>query len=119
MSVVRFTCPGCGHGGFGELSASYGICEGCFFEDDGVQLLDPSFPREANKLSLMECQSNYKQFGASVARFVNRVRPGTADEGRDLEWRPARTTDLERARMPGDLSDEESLRVESWYYRKR
>lgn len=53
MSVVRFTCPGCGHGAFGELSASYGICEGCFFEDDGVQLLDPSFPREANKLSLM------------------------------------------------------------------
>jgi hypothetical protein len=102
-----------------EFPGSYDICEVCFWEDDGVQLLDPAFAGGANAPSLMECQANYARVGACEERFVDNVRPATADETRDPEWRPAHASNLSVARTPRDLSPEEYKRIETWYYWKR
>ncbi len=119
MSKERFTCPCCGHRTLSEQPGSYDICKVCFWEDDGVQLLDPAYQGGANRPSLMECQANYERLGASEERFVGDVRPPQADEIRDPEWRPAQESDLRWSRAPRDLSEEEYKRLETWYYWKR
>lgn len=119
MSATRYTCPCCGYRTLHEPPGSYDICKVCFWEDDGVQLLDPAYPGGANKPSLTECQENFRRVGACEERFVGNVRPPEAQEIRDPEWRPARETDLKRSRVPRDLSPEEYKCVETWYYWKR
>jgi len=115
----RFTCPCCGYPTLSESPGSYEICEVCYWEDDGVQLLDPAYQGGANGPSLIECQTNFQRLGASEARFVDEVRLPDNEETRDPEWRPAVASDLRWSRAPQDLSDEEYRRVESWYYWKR
>jgi hypothetical protein len=119
MSEARFTCPCCGHRTLDEPPGSYHICQVCFWEDDGVQLLNPAYQGGANRPSLMECQVNYRSFGACEERFRGNVRPPDAGETRDPEWRPAQESDLRSSRSPPDLSEEEYGRVETWYYWKR
>lgn len=119
MSVTRYTCPCCGYRTLHEPPGSYDICKVCFWEDDGVQLLDPAYPGGANKPSLMVCQENFRRVGACEERFVGDVRPPEVAEIRDPEWRPAREADLQGARVPRDLSPEEYKRIETWYYWKR
>lgn len=97
---------------------SYDLCEVCFWEDDAIQLLDPSYGGGANQLSLVECQANFQRFGACEERFIQNVRPPTRDEEHDPEWRPVREGDLMRARRPIDLSEEEAKRLDVWYYWK-
>jgi hypothetical protein len=119
MSATRYTCPCCGYRTLHEPPGSYDICKVCFWEDDGVQLLDPAYAGGANKLSLVECQENFRRVGACEERFVDDVRPPQAEESPDPEWRPARESDLQRPRTPRDLSPEEYKRVKTWYYWKR
>jgi len=119
MSKQPFTCPCCGHRTLSEPPGSHEICEVCFWEDDGVQILDPAYAGGANGSSLMECQANFQRQGASQDRFVGEVRPPADGESRDPEWRPALEADLRWARAPRDLSDEEYKRVDTWYYWKR
>lgn len=119
MSVTRYTCPCCGYRSLQEPPGSYDICKVCFWEDDGVQLLDPAYRGGANKPSLMECQENFRRVGACEERFAGDVRPPEAEEMRDPEWRPVRESDLQMSRVPRDLSPEEYRRVETWYYWKR
>ena len=116
MSEARFTCPCCGHRTFSEPPGSYDICKVCFWEDDGVQLLDPAYQRGANGPSLMECQANYLCVGACEERFLADVRPPEAEERPDAEWRPAQESDLSLSCLPRDLSPEEYKNVETWYY---
>lgn len=119
MSDPRFTCPCCGHRTLSGPPGSYEICEVCFWEDDGVQLLDPAYRGGANGPSLMECQANFARVGACEERFIGDVRAPRTMESRDAEWRPARESDLRWSRVPRDLSAEEYKRVETWYYWKR
>jgi hypothetical protein len=119
MSATRYTCPCCGYRTLDEPPGSYGICKVCFWEDDGAQRLDPACPGGANKPSLMECQENFRRTGACEERFVGVVRPPKPEETRDPEWRPARASDLQEARVPRELSPEESKRVGTWCYWKR
>lgn len=119
MTGQRFTCPCCGHKTFELPPGSYTVCPVCFWEDDGVQLLDPGYRGGANKPSPMECQANYRRDGACEARFRGNVRPPCAHEPRDPEWRVAREADLHRARTPRDLTDDESRIPATWYDWKR
>lgn len=68
-------CPCCGHLTFGPELGSYDICPVCFWEDDPVQLADPSYAGGANVPSLEEARENYKRFGAMEERFIGNVRP--------------------------------------------
>ncbi|MDP3212876.1 MAG: CPCC family cysteine-rich protein [Deltaproteobacteria bacterium] len=119
MSDERFTCPCCGHRTLAEPPGSHNICMVCFWQDDGVQLLDPACRGGANGPCLMECQDNYQRLGAAEERFSCDVRPLQAGESRDPEWRPVQDADLRWARAPRDLSPQEYERVETWYYWKR
>lgn len=119
VSELRFTCPCCGYRTLSEPPGSHATCSVCFWEDDPVQLLDPSFQGGANRPSLMECQANYQRIGASEERFVGSVRAPTVAETRDPEWRPAQKSDLRWSRAPRDLSAAEYTRIENWYYWRR
>jgi hypothetical protein len=119
MSVTRYTCPCCGYRTLHEPPGSYDICKVCFWEDDGVQLLDPAFPGGANEPSLIECQKNFRRIGACEERLVALVRPPEAEEKLDQEWRPAQESDLRWARTPRELTKEEYKCLDTWYYWKR
>lgn len=116
MNAQRYTCPCCGHRTLCDSPGSFVCCEVCYWEDDPIQLLDPAYTGGANRPSLIECQSNFERFGASELWVLDLVRPPTADEPRDPEWRPARASDLDGARLPRDLSDEERSQAVAWYH---
>ncbi|KAA3612820.1 MAG: hypothetical protein DWQ01_03720 [Planctomycetota bacterium] len=119
MTGPPFTCPCCGYKTLEEPPGSFLLCGVCFWEDDSIQLLDPAYRGGANTPSLMECQANFQRIGACEPSFLKNVRPPKEEEPRDPEWRPARESDLEWARLPRDLSRKEYRRVDSWYYWRR
>ncbi|WP_079277523.1 CPCC family cysteine-rich protein [Streptomyces sp. CB03234] len=84
----RYPCPCCGHRALGEMPGSYEICPVCFWEDDGVQFRWPAMSGGANRVSLIEAQRNYKDFGACDQHGRRYVRPPAEDEPLDPTWRP-------------------------------
>jgi hypothetical protein len=94
MASVVHPCPCCGHLVFDDPPGSYDICPICFWEDDQVQLRWPSSGGGANRLSLIDSQHNYQQFGAIEERFTNQVRSATADEPLDPGWRAIAPTEV-------------------------
>jgi len=73
---------------FSEPPGSYEICEICRWEDDDIQLQDPSYSGGANKVSLIEGQENFKNTGVSAPLSKGSVRlPNDADV-RDQKWYP-------------------------------
>ncbi|MEU8700613.1 CPCC family cysteine-rich protein [Streptomyces sp. NPDC048680] len=70
------------------LSAMYEICPVCFWEDDGVQFRRPTMAGRANKVSLVEAQRNYQDFGACDQHGRRYVRPPAEDGPLDPAWRP-------------------------------
>jgi hypothetical protein len=79
------TCPCCGYPTIEEYGG-WEICGVCFWEDDPVQLADPTRPGGANKVSLVEGQKNYAEFGACERRVLKYVRPHEATVV-DPAWR--------------------------------
>lgn|SRR5487761_1362742 len=86
--LPKYPCPCCGYLVFRELPGSYDICPICFWEDDIVQLQDPTFSGGANKPSLIDAQKNYREFGACEERLKPHARLPRPDEKRDPSWRP-------------------------------
>ena len=86
------TCPACG---FHVLAAGYGsyeICQICGWEDDGVQLANPTSSGGANKQSLAEAQAE------TLGRIpLDCTRHG--DRHRDPSWRPLKERELAMAEM--------------------
>jgi hypothetical protein len=78
---------------FAEPPGSEDICLICFWEDDLNQLRWPTFAGGANAVSLVSAQYNFQQHGAIEQRFAGDVRPPTADEPRDPDWRPISASD--------------------------
>jgi hypothetical protein len=81
-------CPCCGHltlGGKGY--GNWDICEVCFWEDDLLQLADPTFDGGANDPSLAEAQRNFVEFGA-VERWVLGKVKSAKGRRKDTLWRP-------------------------------
>ncbi|WP_342746937.1 CPCC family cysteine-rich protein [Streptomyces aidingensis] len=89
-----YPCPCCGHRVLDAMPGSYEICPVCFWEDDHVQFRWPTMPGGANKVSLVEAQRNYQEFGASDQLGRRYVRPPAEDEPLDPAWRPIDLTRL-------------------------
>lgn len=74
-------CPCCG---YLTIDDSYevitDICEVCFWQYDETAQDLPDRIIGPNKTSLNTAQKNYKLYGASEKRFLNRVRPPYEDE---------------------------------------
>lgn len=119
MSDERHTCPCCGRRTFADPPGSFDICEVCGWEDDRVQLLDPSYRGGANGGSLLEWQVQHQKFEASEEGSWGDTRKLDVECPRDPEWRPLREDDLGRGRAPRDLTPQEYESTEAWYYWKR
>jgi hypothetical protein len=116
-SVPRLPCPGCGFLVFDQSPGSCDICPICFWEDDPVQLRFPNFAGGANKPSLMEAQHNFAEFGACEIRHLQHVRPPTAEDIRDPDWRPIDPLcDLFKALDHGDGTDDWPAEHTRLYY---
>lgn len=84
----RYPCPCCGDRVLDAMLGSYEICPVCFSEDDGVQLRRPSMDGGTDKVSLVEAQRNYQDFGACDEHGRRYARPPTEPEPLDPAWRP-------------------------------
>jgi hypothetical protein len=72
----RFACPCCGYLTLEQPPGdTFRICEVCFWEDDGGQLRDPDEEGGANKVSLRQGRSNFREHGACEPRCIQYVRP--------------------------------------------
>ena len=74
-------CPCCGYltiDDFYEVITD--ICEVCFWQYDEVAQSKPDMSIGPNKVSLNTAKKNYKLFGASEERFINKVRLPYEDE---------------------------------------
>jgi hypothetical protein len=78
-ALDRFPCPCCG---FLTLNrkpgGTFDLCPVCFWEDDPVQFDDHK--GGANKVILRTARENFRVFGASEHRFLDKVRPPERDE---------------------------------------
>lgn len=83
-----FTCPCCGYEVFDEPPGSYSICPICFWEDDVFQLFYPSQQGGPNRVSLIEAQINFVQFGSCERGMSKNVRPPNAAEHKNQLWFP-------------------------------
>jgi len=86
--MTIYTCPCCGYIEFDEFPGSYEICLICFWEDDVVQLYYPSSIGGANRVSLIEAQVNYFQFGSCEKRLIPHVRKPNIEDIKDSTWFP-------------------------------
>lgn len=80
MNKTPHLCPCCGYYLFEDGPGSFDICPICFWEDDIVQSNNPTYSGGVNAMSLNECRSNYREFGASEKRFIELVRKPTIGE---------------------------------------
>jgi hypothetical protein len=99
--AAKYPCPCCGYLIFEEPPGSYDICNVCGWEDDLSQLRFPSMGG-ANRVSLIEGQSNFEEFGVSELRKRPHIRNLTSIDNRDPEWRSIKenTGNIERP-VPG------------------
>lgn len=76
MAPPAYPCPACGDVVFGEPPGSYEICPICGWEDDAVQLANPTSGGGANRESLVAVQ------------LAARAREDVPGATRDPSWRP-------------------------------
>lgn len=113
---MKYTCPCCGYHTLSERPGSDEICRVCFWHDDSVQFLDPTYAGGANGPSLLDSQANFVRCGAFDERFSEHVRAPSASEPRDPRWRHATPADIHPARSPSKLTREEYERLDTWHY---
>jgi len=86
---MKFTCPCCGYKTFDiEQYGSYDICPVCYWEDDLIQFEDPTYEGGANRVSLIQAQKNFIEFGACELKMKIHVRSPANDEPKDENWQP-------------------------------
>ena len=89
QATMKYTCPCCGYKTLDEEPpGTYDICAICFWEDDPVQFDDPDYEGGANRLSLKTAQKNVLNFGASDQASLSCVRKPTANDEKDVNWKP-------------------------------
>lgn len=80
----KYKCPCCDHYTLDDKpDNTFQICPVCYWEDDGVQLNDPSYEGGANVMSLNQARVNFKEFGVIDLQFKEKVRPPLEDELKD------------------------------------
>ncbi|MGM9508121.1 CPCC family cysteine-rich protein [Larkinella sp. GY13] len=77
----KYKCPCCGYLTLDvKADNTFQICPVCFWEDDGVQLNDPTYEGGANNISLDQARENFKKYGAIEEQFKEYVRPPYEEE---------------------------------------
>lgn len=79
--MMKYKCPCCGYYTFvNKPAGTDDICKVCFWEDDAIQLADPTYKGGANKVSLVQAKENYKKFGACEREMKSYIRKPYPDE---------------------------------------
>jgi Cysteine-rich CPCC len=80
-NIVFTNCPCCGYLTLKERCA-WGICEVCYWEDDGQDdhNADAVLGGPNGYLSLTQARANYQAFGACEEAMLVNVRPPRPDE---------------------------------------
>ena len=97
----KYPCPSCGFIVFDEPPGSYDICPICNWEDDPVQLRDPSTGGGANRESLYQSQQKVLLRLPLPVREYEQWR-------REIDWRPLREEEKSReyfSLVDGNVSD--------------
>ena len=83
----KLTCPCCGFKTLDtEHYGSYTLCPVCFWEDDEVQIRNPTWG--GANLPLIDAQKNFIAFGACDEHGKKFVRSPLPDETKDELWKP-------------------------------
>ena len=78
---MKYKRPCCGYYTFHEKpGGNYDICPVWFWEDDPIQLNDPTYEGEANRVSLLRAQPNFLEFGACEREMIPHTRKPNFDE---------------------------------------
>ena len=80
MSAEHYACACCANLTLSEPPGSFAICPVCRWQDDDLQLREPTDAGGANKVSLLDARKNFAAFGASREDFRDRVRAPTPEE---------------------------------------
>lgn len=76
-----YPCPCCGYFTYDHVpDGSFDVCPVCFWEDDNVQNVEPSYEGGANGISLNNARKNFLKFGAIKKEFIDSVRKPLPDE---------------------------------------
>jgi hypothetical protein len=80
-------CPCCGYNTFeGEERLQYIICPICYWEDDPIQFSEPEYEGGANRVSLVQAQKNFEEFGACEKEMIRHTRKINKSDVRKLNW---------------------------------
>lgn len=82
-----YPCPCCGYLTLSGPPGSYEICDVCWWEDDAVQLRYPEYRGGANAPSLIDAQTNFRQYGASDLQLSSHTRQPNETDVMDPGWR--------------------------------
>ena len=89
---MRYPCPCCGYYTLNEESSgTFEICPVCYWENDDIQVDDPTYEGGANGISLAEAKANFSRYGAVKTEFVKEVRKPLPEESAVYPKRVART----------------------------
>jgi hypothetical protein len=104
-------CPCCGFLTLEHEYGSFTICTMCDWEDDGVQLANPTSAGGANNKSLAEAQA------CTLAKYPVGLKL-VKGHRRSFKWRPLNSTELraENLRSSNERWDAPAVRFESEAY---
>jgi len=81
-------CPCCGFDTYNSKTRlEYDICPICFWEDDPEQFKKPDYISGANRVSLIEGQSNFQNYGACEKDMKHNVRNPNKNDILNPEWK--------------------------------
>jgi hypothetical protein len=91
MSISEsIPCPACGFLVFLRAYGSYAICPVCDWEDDGMQISNPTSEGGANKTSLADAQlAILRRIPIEIQSFAGHTRASS--------WRPLRPAEIAAA----------------------
>lgn len=106
FEVKDLPCPCCGFLSLEDAYGSYVICDVCGWEDDGVQLANPTSGGGANGRALAEAQAK------ALERFPLAMDVAKAHR-RGRRWRPLTPAEIEEANQLRDVQHWHSMAVVS------
>ena len=86
--MTKYFCPCCGYDTLTvEPPGTYDICPICFWEDDPFQYNDPTFTGGANRVSLVQGQMNFENYGVCDKDMAKDVVKPTETNKRNPTWK--------------------------------
>ena len=118
-----YPCPCCGYLVFEEPPGSLDICPVCWWEDDPIQLADPSCRDGANSCCLIDAQQRFRRRDPQAADPSACVHPRNPAFRRDKAWRPLPMDDEDDCRpltlrRQGDWPDDPAM-LYYWHQNRR